>query len=244
MTSRPHFRGALVVVRDVPRPDDPSFLERANVRLSANCRLPAWATLARVIITTTHAVEGYRIVAYMPPVVANVVIGTDILTDIAASFTDMLGGKSRTYEAHLKDIYAQAMTELRARAEEAGANCLVAASFDLDQLSGKGVQMFMLNAVATPVVIKTDAELAHEAEQELQRVQASAALEEERRKRREQLAEDGTIDALLSDEVISRQARQMRQLYGRSAYVSFVRSKASELDVRIDFQDDDIPEPF
>jgi len=197
-----------------------------------------------VIITTTHTVEGYRIVEYMPPVVANVVVGTDILTDIAASFTDILGGKSRAYAANLKDMYARAMTELQTRAEESGANCLVAASFDFDQLSGKGVQMFMLNAVATPVVIKTDAQLTQEAEQELQRVQASAALEQERRKRREQLTQDGTIDALLADEVISRQARQMRQLYGRSAYVSFIRGKASELDMRIDFPDDDVPEPF
>jgi uncharacterized protein YbjQ (UPF0145 family) len=197
--------------------------------------------LARVIITTTHSVEGYRIVEYMTPVVTNIVVGTDLLTDFAASFTDLLGGKSRTYEAHLKAMYAQAMQALREQAGELGANCLVAASFDLDQLSGKGVQMFMLNAVATPVVIKTEAQLAQEAEAEQQRKQEAAASETARRER---LAQDGTIAALLADEFIYRQARQMRQLYGRAAYVSFLRSRASELDVKVDLLDDEFPEPF
>ena len=39
-------------------------------------------------------------------------------------------------------------------AEQVGANCAVGVTFDLGEISGKNKQMFMLNAVATPVLIE------------------------------------------------------------------------------------------
>ncbi|NMM16007.1 MAG: YbjQ family protein [Cellulomonas sp.] len=195
-----------------------------------------------MIITTTSMVDGYRIVRYFPPIVANLVAGTGFFNDIVAGFSDFFGGQSETYQSYLRDMYAAAMRDLEAKAETAGANCLIGASFDLDQVSGKGMQMFMLNAVATPVTIKTDAEIAEEAEAE-----ELAQAESDRREaeRRERFAGVTSIAGLLDDPEIARQARERKRMYGRNVCASFLKGKALELGLGdIDITEDDIPDSF
>ena len=46
-----------------------------------------------MIVTTTNSIEGYTIRKYLGVVNANVVIGTNLFSDIAASLTDVFGGR-------------------------------------------------------------------------------------------------------------------------------------------------------
>ena len=107
-----------------------------------------------MIVTTTNSVDGHRIVRYFPPIVTNLVTGTGTFSDTAASFSDFFGGRSESYQRQLTEMYAQAVKDLEAMAEQVGANCAVGVTFDLGEISGKNKQMFMLNAVATPVLIE------------------------------------------------------------------------------------------
>ena len=50
------------------------------------------------IITTTDTIEGATIVKYIELVSANIVIGANVFSDFAASFTDFFGG----YSIHIK----------------------------------------------------------------------------------------------------------------------------------------------
>lgn len=50
------------------------------------------------IITTTDTIEGATIVKYIELVSANIVIGANVFSDFAASFTDFFGGYSNTYQ--------------------------------------------------------------------------------------------------------------------------------------------------
>lgn len=52
----------------------------------------------KFIITVTNNVEGCPIVKYFEPICSNVVIGTNIFSDIAASFSDFFGGYSDSYK--------------------------------------------------------------------------------------------------------------------------------------------------
>lgn len=50
-----------------------------------------------MIVTTTPAVEGRKIVAYKGIVFGEVVSGVNFIKDMFSSITDMIGGRSGTY---------------------------------------------------------------------------------------------------------------------------------------------------
>ena len=56
-------------------------------------------------MTTTHAVDGFQVVRYFNPVVANVVFGTSIIVDFIASLSDTFGGRSKTYQEYMDRMY-------------------------------------------------------------------------------------------------------------------------------------------
>lgn len=195
-----------------------------------------------MIITTTSLVDGYRVVRYLRPVTVSLVGGTNALADIVAGFTDTFGGRSSTYQATLADLHETALRELEAKASALGANCLLGTAFDLGEVSGKGMQMFVLNAVATPVVIRTDAEIAAQAEAD------QRARDEEQRldaERRERFAGIASIDGLLNDPEIAKVARERRRLYGPTVCVEFLKGVARDLGLgEIDLTEGDLPDTF
>src|SRR5690606_18379477 len=110
--------------------------------------------MTKLLITTTNNIEGWEIIQYYQPVSSNVVVGANIFSDIAASWTDFFGGRSGNYERRLQEIYEQALQILNERAISIGANCIVGLKVDFGEVSGKGTQMFMVSAVGTPVKAK------------------------------------------------------------------------------------------
>jgi len=104
------------------------------------------------IISTTSTLEGYEIERYLGIVAAHVVAGTDVFKDIAASFTDFFGGRSRVYKRELSAIGAEAIEELREQSACLGGNALVGIRIDHDEISGGGKQMFMVTASGTAVL--------------------------------------------------------------------------------------------
>ncbi|QQT61207.1 heavy metal-binding domain-containing protein [Sphingobacterium multivorum] len=46
-----------------------------------------------MIVTTTNSIEGREISRYNDPIAANVVIGTNIFSDIGASYVDCFGDR-------------------------------------------------------------------------------------------------------------------------------------------------------
>ena len=56
-----------------------------------------------MIITTTNSIEGKRIVAYHGIVSGETIIGANIVRDFFASITDVIGGRSGSYEKVLRE---------------------------------------------------------------------------------------------------------------------------------------------
>jgi uncharacterized protein YbjQ (UPF0145 family) len=108
-------------------------------------------------ITTTDLIHGWSVTGYKGLVTAHVVAGTGFFSDFAAGWTDVFGGRSQTYQRQMAAIEEEALESLRHAAVERGANWVIGARIDFDEISGKGMQMFMVsaqgtavNAVATP----------------------------------------------------------------------------------------------
>ena len=111
----------------------------------------------QILVTTTSSIEGKQIKEYIKPISAHIVAGTNMFSDFFASFSDVFGGRSGTYQRQLQSLYNEAIDRLKTSAFELGANCIVGLKIDMDEISGKGKSMFMLTAIGTAVIIENEA---------------------------------------------------------------------------------------
>ncbi|EEX14586.1 hypothetical protein CSE45_2240 [Citreicella sp. SE45] len=104
-----------------------------------------------MIITTTNNVEGRRITAYKGIVVGEAIMGANIVRDLFAQVTDIVGGRSGAYERKLQDAREVAFRELEQRAKAVGGNAVVGVDIDYEVV---GDTMLMVSASGTAVVIE------------------------------------------------------------------------------------------
>lgn len=102
-----------------------------------------------ILLSTTASIPNYEVVESKGLVFANVVLGTNFFSDFAASFTDTFGGTSDTYQSKLDKIYNEVVEKLSKKTLAIGCNAIIGFKIDFDEISGKGVSMFMVNAVGT-----------------------------------------------------------------------------------------------
>lgn len=105
------------------------------------------------IITTTNNIDNGTINKYIDTICTNVVVGTNIFSDFAASFTDFFGGRSNSYQQKLESIYEEATEKLKRKAARMGANAIVGFRVDFDEISGKDKSMFMVSVSGTACVV-------------------------------------------------------------------------------------------
>jgi len=103
-----------------------------------------------MIITTTPTVEGHPIADYKGIVVGEAIMGANVVRDVFASITDIVGGRSGAYESKLQDARETALKELEDRARELGANAVVGVDLDYEVV---GQSMLMVSASGTAVVL-------------------------------------------------------------------------------------------
>ncbi|MEJ5092885.1 heavy metal-binding domain-containing protein [Sphingobacterium faecium] len=106
-----------------------------------------------MIVTSTNTIEGREVLRYFDPISATAVIGANALSEIGASFVDFFGGRSRNYENKLQELYKSVVESLKQNARSYRADAVVGFSVNIDEISGKGTQMFMITAIGTPVLL-------------------------------------------------------------------------------------------
>ncbi|MDX5403409.1 MAG: heavy metal-binding domain-containing protein [Rhodobacterales bacterium] len=104
-----------------------------------------------MIITTTGTIEGHRITDYRGIVVGEAIMGANVVRDIFAGITDIIGGRSGAYESKLQDARDTALRELQENAQRAGANAVVGVDLDYEVV---GQSMLMVSASGTAVVVE------------------------------------------------------------------------------------------
>ena len=103
-----------------------------------------------MIITTTPTIEGRKIAEYRGIVVGEAIMGANVVRDVFASITDIVGGRSGAYESKLQDARDTALNELEARAASVGADAVVGVDLDYEVV---GQSMLMVSASGTAVVL-------------------------------------------------------------------------------------------
>ncbi|MBT3742883.1 MAG: YbjQ family protein [Polaribacter sp.] len=105
------------------------------------------------IITSTHSIEGEKIEKYLGVINNNIVLGTNLFSDIGASFLDVFGGASNSYQNKLQSIYDSSIQNLKVKAINLGANAILGLSIDFDEISGGNKSMLMISISGTAVII-------------------------------------------------------------------------------------------
>ena len=103
-----------------------------------------------MIVTTTNSIEGHRIATYHGSVVGEAIMGANVVRDIFAGITDIIGGRSGAYESKLQDARDVALRELEEKAARMGANAVVGVDLDYEIV---GQSMLMVSASGTAVTV-------------------------------------------------------------------------------------------
>ena len=104
-----------------------------------------------MLLTTTNNIEGRRITAYYGIVSGETIIGANIFKDFLAGITDIIGGRSGSYERVLKEAKEEAIREMTLQAQAMGANAVIGIDLDYETV---GNSMLMVTAAGTAVKIK------------------------------------------------------------------------------------------
>lgn len=100
-----------------------------------------------MIITTTPEIQGKVIQNYYGIVTGETIIGANVFRDFFASITDIVGGRSKSYESVLKEAKDTAIKEMQEKAEMKGANAIVGVDLDYETI-GNGMLMVVASGTA------------------------------------------------------------------------------------------------
>jgi uncharacterized protein YbjQ (UPF0145 family) len=106
-----------------------------------------------MLVTTTHSVEGRRVVEYKGLIAGEAILGANLFRDLFASVRDIVGGRAGSYEKVLNDARQTAIAELTDKAEALGANAVIGVDIDYETIGSNG-SMLMVTAAGTAVRIE------------------------------------------------------------------------------------------
>ena len=101
-----------------------------------------------MLITTTNIVEGHPISQYLGVVAGEAIMGANVIRDIFASITDIVGGRSGAYEEKLAQARKIAIREMSEKASRLGGDAVVGVDLDYEVIRDG---MLMVTASGTAV---------------------------------------------------------------------------------------------
>ncbi|AFM01602.1 MULTISPECIES: heavy metal-binding domain-containing protein [Desulfitobacterium] len=105
-----------------------------------------------MIVTTTPNIDGRKIQSYHGIVTGEAIMGANIVRDVFASITDIIGGRSGAYEEKLHDAREIALKEMEQNAARMGANAVVGVDIDYEVVGQSG-SMLMVSVSGTAVTV-------------------------------------------------------------------------------------------
>lgn len=105
-----------------------------------------------MIVSTTSSLDNRPVKEYLGVVTGEVIVGANIVRDIFASITDIVGGRSGKYEDVLARAREQALNEMQGEAVHLGGNAVIGVDIDYEVL-GQGGSMLMVSASGTAVIV-------------------------------------------------------------------------------------------
>jgi uncharacterized protein YbjQ (UPF0145 family) len=109
----------------------------------------------KVIVTSTHMIEGSKIDKYLGFDSVEIVLGTGAFSEFSADMADIFGSRSSAFEKKLQTAKIAALDKLRFHAFKKGGNAIVALDLDYIEFSGNKIGL-----VANGTIVSTKKETA------------------------------------------------------------------------------------
>ncbi|QGP92148.1 hypothetical protein MGLY_15100 [Neomoorella glycerini] len=104
-----------------------------------------------MIVTTTNTVDGRQVREYLGVVAGEAIMGANIVRDLFASITDIVGGRSGAYEEKLAQAREIALREMAEKARQLGGDAVIGVDLDYEV-----VREGMLMVTAAGTAVKLD----------------------------------------------------------------------------------------
>ncbi len=104
-----------------------------------------------IALTTTQGFETRRVGEYLGIVNGVAVMGFNVFREFFAGITDIVGGRSKSYQNEYTKALENALEDLREKAARMNADAIVAINFDYESISSKGKDFTMVVATGTAV---------------------------------------------------------------------------------------------
>ncbi len=105
-------------------------------------------SLANLILSTTSDLQTHSIKKYLGVVTGEAILGANILSDFASGISDIVGGRSGTYESYVQQARQISLNEMAGQAIELSADAVVGIKFDYETIRGT---MLMVSCSGTAV---------------------------------------------------------------------------------------------
>ena len=125
-------------------PQDPDLTPEAEPHADAG----------RILVTTTPALEGYRITRYIEVVSAQTVLGTGFFSELASWMADLFGAESRTLAWKIDQARDSALRKLCAKALDLGADAVIGTSFAYSSNSRSMVSVIVTGTAVNVVPVQ------------------------------------------------------------------------------------------
>ena len=102
-------------------------------------------------VSTTPYIEGREAASTLDIVCGEAIMGANVLRDLVAGITDIIGGRSGVYETKLREARMVALYEMVVEAKSLGADAVVGVDIDYETV---GQSMLMVTAAGTAVTLK------------------------------------------------------------------------------------------
>ena len=103
-----------------------------------------------MLVTTTNSLEGKTIETYHGIVNGEAIMGANIVRDLFAKVTDIVGGRSAAYEDKLAEGRKIAIEEMTERARAMGANAIIGVDLNFETIR-EGMMMCIATGTAVTV---------------------------------------------------------------------------------------------
>jgi len=107
--------------------------------------------LEQLLFTTTSNIETHTIRKYVGVVCGEAILGANIVSDFVSGVTDVLGGRSGTYESYIQEARLIAQREVAQKALSLHANAVIGLKFDYETIRGS---MLMVACSGTAVIVE------------------------------------------------------------------------------------------
>jgi len=107
------------------------------------------------LVTTTGAVEGYRVSTHLGPVIVPMIGAGNFIRDWFARFTDFFGGRSKSYQNAYERLLNDGLAQMIQQARAHGANAVVNLRVETSNISG-GRSLMAIILYGTAVVLQQE----------------------------------------------------------------------------------------